>query len=164
MIVNSPEVILGLLGFAWIGTRMRRILPPTEHMICRLHNGELKALAEFMPHNNAPDVLEEDKRFYECAGGFKGLLRKRSNAVCFVQLGQRYVLDFKMDKQDVDYLSRRAFAIGFLVIGSIPEQGIRLFWRRMPHFCARWACYLYWEAATQMRMLNLEYGSGHLTL
>lgn len=163
MIVHSPVMVLGLLGFAWIGTRMKRILPPTEEeILSRIHKGELANLKEFLPHNNELDILEGDSHFYECAGGFMGLLRKRGNAVCFVQLCQLYVRDSKMDTQDVEYVSRRAFAIGFLILASIPEQAIRLFWRSMPHFCARWASYLYWEAATHTRMLTLEYGTGQL--
>jgi hypothetical protein len=166
MIVSVPPVLaLSPLGLAWILTRKRRILPLTREIILsRIHKGELDRLKDFMPHNNMVDILKTDARFYECIGGFEGLLRERDNAVCCVQLCQLYVLESRMDRVDVEYVSRRSFAIGFLILASLPEQFIRLFWRSMPHFCARWISYLYWEAATQTRMLNLEYGTGQLIL
>lgn len=158
-----PVVVLTPLGLAWIFTRIRRIVPKTEEEILnKIHKGELDELKEFLPHNNALDVLEGDPRFWECTGGLTGLLRKRQNVVCFVQLCQRYVLDSKMPKQDVEYVSRRAFTIGFLIMGSVAEEFVRLIWWRMPHFCGRWAVYLYWEATKETLMLNLEYGTGHL--
>lgn len=164
MSVPVPVLVLTPAGLVWIFTRIKRIRPTNEELLDRIHKGELDKLKDFTPHNSNRDVLETDELFWECMGGYRGLLRKRENAVCFVQLGQGYVIDSNMDKRDVEYLSRRSFAIGFLNIASIPEEAIRLIWWGMPHFCARWIAHLYWEAATQTRMLNLEYGTGHLIL
>ena len=165
MIVPVPVIVLSSLSVAWITSRFVRILPPTnEEILNRINKGELENLKGFTPHNTAKDVLETDQRFWECTGGYRGLLRKRENAVCCVHLCQRYVLESNMDKRDVKYVSRRSFTIAFLILASIPEQAVRLIWWGMPHFCARWIAYLYWEAATQTRMLNLEYGTGYLIL
>lgn len=157
-------LVLSPLGLAWIATRMLRTLPTTEEILDRIHKGELDSLKGFIPHNAAKDVLKTDKCFWECSGGFRGLQRKRENAVCCVQLCQRYVLDSNMDKRDVDYVSRRSFVIAFLVQAAIAEQAFRLVWWGMPHFCARWLSYLYWDLATQTNMLNLEYGTANLAL
>lgn len=142
---------------------MKRTLPTEEELLRRMHDGELENIKDFVPHNSATDVLETDEGFWKSLGGFDGLLREHQNAVCFVQLCQLYVRDSKMDKRGVDYVASRSFAISFLRKTSLPEQAIRVFWRRMPHFCARWSAYLYWEAATYTQMLNLEYGNGLLT-
>lgn len=162
--IYAPVVAFCCIVIAWLATRKRRAHRSAEEIKGRIQPGELDEIEDFIPHNSTRDVLKNDVRFYKCSGGFKGLRKKRRNAVCFVQLGQSYVRDANMDRQDVEYLSRRAFAIGFLMLASIPEQTIRLFWRSMPHFCARWASYLYWEAATQVEMLNLEYGTGQLRI
>lgn len=164
MMVPVPVLVLSPLGLAWILTRKKRTLPTNEELQRRIHKGELDSLKDFTPHNAATDVLKTDKHFWECMGGYRGLLRKRENAVFCVQFCQRYVLDSKMDKKDVDYVSRRSFQIAFLIMASIPEQAFRLIWWGMPHYCARWIAYLYWEAATYTQMLNLEYGSGQLTV
>jgi hypothetical protein len=162
--VSAPVLVLTPLGLAWIVTRMHRTLPTEEEILCKLHDGELKNIGDFMPRNTTVSVLESDAQFWNYMGRWKGLLRKRRNAVNFVHLGQWYVLDSNMDKQDVEYFSKRALLIGFLILSSIPEQAVRLVWRGMPHFCARYIACLYFEAATQMQMLNLEYGTGSLTL
>ena len=165
MIAAVPVLALSPFGLAWIWTRMRRILPSTqEEIINRLYKGELERIREFFPHNNAIDILKTDPEYWRCVGGFKGIIRERENAVCCVQLCQAYVRDSNMDKQDVEYVSRRSFAIGFLVLASIPEQLIRLIWWGMPHFCGRWISYLYWELATHTSSLHLEYGTGKLAL
>lgn len=162
--IYVPVVAFCCIVIAWLITRKRRAQRTTEDILSRIHKGEMDGIKEFMPHDNIIDIFKTDERFYRCSGGFKGLLWKRENAVCFVQLGESYVRDANMDKQDVEYFSERAFAIGFFILASMLEEVIRLFWTNMPHFCARWASYLYWEAATQIRMLNLEYGTGQLSI
>lgn len=164
MTVPVPVVLLSSIGLAWTATRTARTLPTEQEILNRIHKGELDSLENFTPHNAARDVLKTDQRFWECMGGFRGLQRKRENAVCCVQLCQRYVLDSKMDKRDVDYVSRRSLAISFLVLASIPEEFARLFWWKMPHFRARWVAHLYFELATYTNMLNVEFGGEQLAL
>lgn len=169
MNVPVPVICLTLIGPAWLLTQRKRIIPTREEILNRIHKGELDSLIEFTPHNATRDVLKTDKPFWECMGGFRGLRRKRENAVCCVQLCQRYVIDANMDKQDVEYASQRSFTIAFLRIASIPEQGVRLimhalFRWSMPHFCARWIAHLYFELATYTQGLNLDYGGELLAL
>lgn len=159
-----PALVLCSLAVIWIVTRRRRKLPPTGDLISRLHKGELLQIQGFIPHQRETDFFKTDELFWKQSDGFHGLLRRRRNAVNFIQLCQRFVLDYNLDKRNVDYLAQRAFAIKFLALGSIAEVPFRLFWKRMPHLCAMTAAYVYWEADTRIRNLHRECGIGILTL
>lgn len=151
-------------GLGWTITRPRRRLRKPDEIIANLHPGELKGLHDFLPGHADKDLLETDVSFWIQSKGMKGLIRKRHNAVCFVQLCQQLHRNSSMPEDEIGDMTTRAFLISFFIGCAILENLPRLFIRGLPHACARFATEVYWEAAVQMRMLNLEYGIEDIVL
>lgn len=163
-----PVIVLLVSGLAWILTRMYRTLPTTDELLRRLLPDQMKPLQDLIPHDPIRDLLDSDLPFWDLSGGYEGLWKRRANAICYIQLCQRLELEHKMPKEDVRYVSRRAFWQAFFTVACIPEGFVRIFFRivsrgslNVPHACARWATYFYWELSNRAETLNLQFGNAN---
>lgn len=157
--IQYIPISLSALASTWFFTRNRRKLPTTQELLQRLHPGALKGLDDFLPHNPIKDLVDSDKEFWKASGGYKGLMSRVNNAVCFVQLCQRLERDNGMPREAILYIFRKAFWQLFFSLGAIPEEVIRVIFRNMPHVSARFATHLYWELENLAQGFNAEFGS-----
>lgn len=146
MIFYPHITALSLLGLAWIISRKARKLPSKEKLIAKLRHIDSSKIGEFIPRNPDDDFIENDARFWELFGGRVGLNDRANNAVCLVQLSQHKLKDHEVPKGASDYLATRAVLIIWCVRIDVIEDVIRkLFLPKLPHICARFAAYLYWD-------------------
>jgi hypothetical protein len=147
---------LSALSIAWFLTR--RELPPTEELLRKLRPDTLKGLDKFLPYNPIKGLIESDESFWRISEGYRGLLSRIGNAVCYIQLSQQLERDHRMPRDAVRCIFVKALWQLFFSIGSLPEEFFRIFIRSMPHFCARIATHFYWELSNQAEALNAQFG------
>lgn len=140
------------LSALWISRRLKgRLLDPDE-LISRIFPGESIAIEKYTLSEQA-DIIENDIEFWTSCGGWRGLIRKRHNAVCFVQLCQQLSISSQFEKEEIDLIRTRAILITFYLTCSIPEAIVRWFVRSIPHSSARMSAQLYWDIERRMTTL-----------
>lgn len=166
MIVQYAPITIIPIGLAWVLTTRNRVIPPTAELIRKLHPGERSAISRFVSRNPIKAMIKRligglissDPEFYRAFGGHEGFIRKWQDAVCYVQLCQR-LLRNGMPLLKFGIVIEKAFLMLFAILLSIPEAGIRLLFRRLPHLCARWVAQIYYDLSIEAENLNLEYGT-----
>lgn len=161
MIVQYLPLGFSALPVTWFLVKKKRGLPTTDELLRQLHPDTLKDLDKFLPHNPIKDLLDSDKEFWRLSGGYKGLLLRFENALCFVQLCQRLERDNRMPKRAVRSAFRKAFWVLFFSVAALPGELSRTLFRKQPHICARIATYFYWELKNRAEALNLEFGTAN---
>jgi hypothetical protein len=138
---------LVLLVFAiciwWYRAKHRRLMAP-EVILEKIYPGETDSIERFSPKEGF-DFLVDDKEFWAESRGWKGLRRKRHNAVYFVQFCQGITPDKQLEREELRLMTTRAILIGCYTAYSLPESVVRWFIKDFPHSCARNATYLYWD-------------------
>jgi hypothetical protein len=157
MIVQYLPMGLSALAATWFLTR--RKLPTNEVLLRKLRPDTLKGLDEFLPYNPIEGLLESDPEFWRISGGYKGLLVRIRNAVCFIKLSQKLEQDHMMPRDAVRCIFVKALWQLVFSTGSLLEEFARLFVRSTPHFCARIATHFYWELSNLAEALNAQYGT-----
>jgi hypothetical protein len=91
------------------------------------------------------DYLANDKEFWATSKGWKGLKRKRRNALYLVQFCQNLTAGNDKEKEELRLMLARAILIYIYTGCSLLESAVRCFIKDFPHSCARTATNLYWD-------------------
>lgn len=147
-----PFVLLLISISAWLFRFRNRRLLEADVILKELYPGETDSIERFAP-NEGFDFLADDKEFWNASKGWKGLRRKRHNAICFVQFCQSLQPDIELEKEELRLMTARAILISFYTGCSVLECVLRWFIKDFPHSCARNATNLYWDM--QLRSITL---------
>jgi hypothetical protein len=145
----SVRLVLSFVLFsipisAWLYRVRRRRLMASDVILREIYPGETDLIEKFAP-NEGFDFLADDKEFWSASKGWRGLRRKRHNAVCFVHFCQSIHPDKQLEKDELRLMSARAILITFYTGCSLLESVVRWFVKGFPHSCARTATHLYWD-------------------
>lgn len=152
-----PVVGLSALAVTWYITH--RKLSTNEELLQRLRPDTLKGLEGYLPYRPIRGLLESDKEFWRISRGYKGLMVRVGNAVCFVQLAQNLERDHRMPRSAVRCIFVKAIWQLVFSLGAPLEETIRLFATTMPHICSRTATHFYWELSNRAEALNAQFGT-----
>jgi hypothetical protein len=138
------------------GLKRRNHLMRDDKILERLHPRESDSFVKFASPDGF-DFVADDTEFWSASEGWKGLLRKRHNAKCLVQLCQRLKPVSDFDRNEVRIMTARAIMISLFTLCSILEFFPRLFIRDFPHSCARTATQIYWDMERRATLLCTMY-------
>lgn len=144
MTLLAPLVFLFVSIPAWLFRVRRRRLMASSVILTELYPHETDSIEIFAPREGF-DFLADDKAFWQASNGWRGLCRKRHNAVCFVHFCQSLRPDQTLEKDELRLMTARAILITFYTGCSILEAVLRWFIKDFPHSCARTATNLYWD-------------------
>ena len=143
------------VGLAWTVKRNRRRLPATRLLLDQLQQSQLVDLNQFIDF--ADDLLDDDPIFWAKSGGTAGLVRRRSNAVCLVQLCQHFCNKAALRPEVMAYMTRRASLMTLFVAISFLGTPIRFMFTGLPHIAALIATRLYADIARRAKTICLDY-------
>jgi hypothetical protein len=135
-------VLLGVAILAWFLRIRRRHRMSAAVILNELHPNETALLETFILRD---DFLADDRAFWKASNGWRGLCRKRHNAICLVQFCQNLVPGVTLERLEIRWMTTRATLICFYTGCSVVEAVLRWFVKDFPHACARNATNLYWE-------------------
>lgn len=153
--MDTTLMLLTAFGLAWVSTRARRRLRDPQQLLATLHKGQLNNLDDFLASKT--DLLEDDELFWSRSGGISGLIRRRRNAVCLVQLCQHLCSKAGLEPSVMQYLSRRAFLMSLMIACSAPGALIRIVVVDLPHVGSLAATKLYWDIELRAKTLCRDY-------
>lgn len=150
-----PLVLIIIIS-AWLSRFRNRRLLESGVILKELYPGETDSIERFAP-NEGFDFFADDKEFWNASKGWKGLRRKRHNAICFVQFCQSLNPDKRLEREELRIITMNSILISFYTGCSLLEYPFRWFIKDMPHSCARNATNLYWEMERRVTTLCSVY-------
>ena len=142
-------------GAAWYFTRSRRHQRDPQTLISSLHAREMENLNDFL--SSDLDLISEDPEFWRRSGGIDGMIRKWQNARILVKLCQHMTAKSEISPTVSEEMTRRSVLIGLMVVCSLPESLLRVFFSELPHLCARVAMEIYSQMTGEIRFLCFEH-------
>src|SRR6185437_9519091 len=131
-----PFVLVVIASSAWLYRSRRRKLLPATAILDKLYPGVSDDIERFTaPYDS--DLVSDDTEFWNASGGWKGMLQRRHNAVCFVQFCQGLDGCSDIERQEIRRITTRAILISFYSGCSLLEAVVRIFVKDIPHSCAR---------------------------
>lgn len=136
----------------WIKHHKMNRLISVEEILPQIFPGESNGI-EIYTLNDKADLLDSDRQFWKATGKWRGLLRKRRNAVCFVHLSQQFQPSSFQEKEEIYLIRTRALLITFFITCAIPEAFLRWLIPSIPRTCARVSAQLYWDLERRITTL-----------
>ena len=152
----TREVSVDAMDAAPEGIKRRNYLMRDDEILERLYPRETDSIAKFASPDGF-DFVADDTEFWSASEGWGGLLRKRHNAKCLVQLCQRLNPSSNIDRNEVRVMTARAIMVSLFTLCSLLEFFPRLFIRDLPHSCARTATQIYWDMERRATLLCTMY-------